>query len=285
MKRLFISSFGITFLAAGSALAQYSYSAPNPYAEQGGSFYPVTTTVVMLTPEVALERLRVRVPGEAGSPGQGILRFRNGGLHKAVTCGTIDAFYPNGASAALAGTSKMPVSSPDVAFMAWRPDGTLVMAEAAAEVEADARMQVQPENGGMASRITVDVTYRVTRTLTLDGVRQPEVTMKFTSARRGEAAAFTPYTAMHPVGFGVAPMGNSMNALPFARLACMASGALEKALLLDEATLTADQTCMLGLAPADSPTCPRLAARAEPRPAPARGGLGEMTAIAEQRPR
>jgi hypothetical protein len=280
MKRLFISSFGITFLAAGSALAQYSYSAPNPYAERGGTFFPNTTAVVMLTPAQALEHLRARVPDAAGAPGQGALRFRTGALHRAVTCGTIDALYPNGLPAQLAGSSKLPVSAPTAEFMAWRPDGPPVTAKAAADVEADAIVSVTPENGGTAARITVDVTYRVTRSLTLDGVPQRPVTMTFTSASRGEAPPLTPISAMHPVGFGVAPMGVGMTAEPFARLACMASGELERLLLLDGTTLTAEQNCMLGL-----PDCPQPAVRAATDPAPARSDPVAATAIAESRPR
>lgn len=167
MKRVFISSFGITFLAAGSALAQYSYSAPNPYGERGGTFFPNTTAVVMLTPAQALERLRARVPDAAGAPEQGTIRFRTGPFHRAVTCGTVDPLYPDG-----------------------------------------------------------------------------------------------------------------MNAEPFARLACMASGELERLLLLDGTTLTAEQNCMLGL-----PDCPQPVARAAADPAPARSDQVAATAIAESRPR
>lgn len=262
MKRLFISSFGISFLAAGSALAQYNYSAPTPYGEQGRSFLPNTSSVVMVPPDEALTLLRARVPEAAGSPDQGVIRFRTGALDKAVNCGTVDALYPNGMPSQLAGVSKLPAAAPTAQFMAWRPDGPPVMAETTAEVEADATIRVTPENGGAAARITVDIAYRVTRGLTLDGVQQQPVTVTFTSGSFGEAPPMTPIAAMHPVGFGVTPLALGMNAVPFARLGCIASGMLEKALLLEQATLTADQTCMLGLPTGDNTTCPQVVARA-----------------------
>ena len=67
-------------------------------------------------------------------------------------------------------------------------------------------MRVEPEYGGAASRLTVDVAYQVTRTLTVDGGRQPPVKVAFTSSSYGEAPPMTPHAAMHPVAFGVTPV-------------------------------------------------------------------------------
>jgi hypothetical protein len=258
----FMSGFGVAMLAAGSAVAQYSYSAPTPFAERGGKFYPSTTAVVMLSPDDALARLRARVPEGAGAPGEGIIRFRTGALHKAVNCGTIDALYPNGMPSQLAGASKLPAASPTARFIAWRPHSAPLTVDTEADVEAEATVRVEPEYGGAASRITVDVAYRVTRTLTLDGVRQPPVTVAFTSSSYGEAAPMTPHAAMHPVGFGVTPMSGPPSAQPIARFGCIASGVIEKALLLEEPTLTAETSCMLGLPAGDGAACPQALARA-----------------------
>lgn len=258
MKRLFISSLGITLFAAGSAVAQYAYKSP---AADGAAFFPRTSAVVMLTPAEALAQLRARIPAAAGLPGEQPIRFRTAALNKAVSCGTITVLYPNGIDSQLAGAS-VPAAEASAEFMAWRPDGRHVMAEATTGVEADATLWVEPENGGSAARITVDVAYRVTRSLTLDGVAQPPVTVAFSSASLGEAPAMTPHAAMHPVGFGVTPTGNATNATPIPRLACIASGVLEKALLLEEPTLTAETSCMLGLPAGDGAACPQAVARA-----------------------
>lgn len=267
MKWSFISTFG-SLLAAGSALAQYSYSPPAPYAdrasthpfaERSASVFPNTTNVVMRTPAEVMRDLRKRLPAAGGDPEQIVLPLRNGSLDKAVNCGRVSVLYPSGLNSRLAGAGA-PAASPNAAFMAWRPYGPVMMAGSTAAIEADATVLVEPEYGGSAARITVDVVYTVTRTLTLDGAKQPPVTITFTSNSLGEAPARTPFTAMHPVGFGVTPLGNAMNAQPIPRLACMSLGVLEKALLLEECSLSADQTAVLGLKAGEGNTCHEAAA-------------------------
>ncbi|WP_439577365.1 hypothetical protein [Elioraea sp.] len=244
--------------APGYALAQYSYSPPPAYNEQPppsparSAFFPMLNGVTMRSIEETRSELALRLKNaqQAEPPPADWTRlerrFEGAGLLKAVNCGRVTTYYAEGMMPGLAGM-EMPAASRETTFLDWRPGGSMATVRTEASVTAIVTLSLSQMAGDTATRIALAVRYTVYRSLKIGDGEKQEVEIVFNADAVGEPSMMTPYSAMHPVGFAVAPTGRSANAAPFGQIKCMSAGVLEGALLLVSAAPKDDEKCVLGL--------------------------------------